>query len=97
MDALERSQARNAELERENGMLSERVEAVRQLSDEIRERLEIERDAAHAELEAASILAAEPPEPSSEPQSALDPFPAPLQPTPNGLPWWRRWLAAVYG
>jgi excisionase family DNA binding protein len=40
-------------------------------------------------------LASETPEPVPEPRP--DPFPEPLPPTPNGSPWWRRWLGALYG
>jgi hypothetical protein len=51
IEALERSQARNAELERENGVLSERAESVRQSADADRQRLEAERDAERAARE----------------------------------------------
>jgi hypothetical protein len=45
----------------------------------------------------ASNLTAESPEPIPVPGPAPGLFPAPLPPSPNAGPWWRRWLSAVYG
>jgi hypothetical protein len=67
--------------------------------------LQAERDSVRAELEAlrvtqspkASNLATETPDPTPEQPIEPDPFPAPLPPTSNEVPWWRRWLGVVYG
>ena len=92
--ALERSQARVAELEREAGTYAERMAG-----------LECVRDAAMvyaAELEARLEAAADP-----QPAPAPDPFPAPIPPTPNVSParhvgrrarpwhWWLRHMLSA--
>jgi hypothetical protein len=51
VSALERLQERNAELERENGVLSERLDAVGRVSDADRQRLTAELEAARSILE----------------------------------------------
>src|SRR5918997_1172804 len=81
--ALERSQARVAELEREsgglareNGALTERLAAQKRLRDAAMARAaELEQ-----KLEAAT---AQPPNP--------EPAPEPFPPAQNTAPWWRRW------
>jgi hypothetical protein len=91
--ALERSQGRVAELERENGgLVKENSVYAERLAG-----LERVRDAAvaHAqELEEKLAAAARPPEP------APNPFPQPMPPTPNVGHWrretrWRRWVRQV--
>ena len=84
--ALERSQSRVSELERENGgLVKENVTLVERLAG-----LERVRDAAiaHAnELEQRLEAATRPPEPAPAPA----PCPEPLPPAPNAAGWEDRW------
>ena len=86
VDALERSHARVAELERETGTLAERMAGLERVRDAAM---------AHAaELEERLAAATRPPEPPA------DPFPAPIPPSPNVVPRrreprWRRWVRQV--
>jgi len=93
--ALERSQGRVSELERENGGLAKE-------NGTLAERmagLERVRDAAMAhaaELEARLAV------PPVVPEPVPDPFPVPNPPSPNvvprrGVPRWRRWWLAIAG
>ena len=93
--ALERSQGRVSELERENGglananaVLAERLAAQKRLREAAMARA--------AELEA--LLADHVPPAVHDPQPAPDPFPIPNPPTPNAEPSrWRRWWLAIAG
>jgi len=82
--ALERSQARVAEPEREAGSYAEQIAG-----------LERVRDAAMVHAAEVEAQLTEPPEPAPAP--APDPFPQPIPPTPtpNAAPRWRRWLGRV--
>jgi excisionase family DNA binding protein len=84
-------------IERQSAQLIDQAETIGRQAAE----LEAARDRITA-LEAshspgASNPAAETSAPTSEPPPVSDPFPEPLPPTPNGSPWWRRWLGALYG
>ena len=82
--ALERSQARVAELEREAGTYAERMAGL----DRVRDAAMAHAAELEAKLEAA---AAQPP----DPEPAPDPFPEPIPPMPNAVPWDARWQARV--
>jgi excisionase family DNA binding protein len=77
--ALERSQARVGELERENGRLAAELEALRGSQTHT----------AGQQTVQAPDLTMEAPEPPARPEPLT---PAPIPSEPNGhTPWWRRW------
>ena len=85
--ALERSQGRVAELERENGQLAAELRA-----------LQAPQDAQEGTQEGRT--AAEAPDPTTEPSAPPAELPEPLAPDPRPpatdgrSPWWRRWWPA---
>ena len=81
--ALERSHARVAELERENGALAERLAG-----------LERVRDAAMKHIEELEAAAARPPAPAPDPLPAPTP-PTPNVARRRREPRWRRWVRQV--
>jgi excisionase family DNA binding protein len=83
--ALERSQSRTAELERENGELTAHLTAAE-------DRLRMLETPNPQESPITRNLGPIEPDPPSEPPEP--PSPAPIEPTSNGsgrAPWWRRW------
>jgi hypothetical protein len=83
--ALERSQSRTAELERENGELTARLTA----AEERLRMLETPNPQESPITRNPGPIDRDPPREPSEP-----PSPAPMPPSPNGsgrAPWWRRW------